>query len=79
MDFSDLLVKISEIKGVHGSVTGVDREQTTYVEVDDIKAYLPMKNRIKDEKFEVGDIINAVIRHVFIDKNQGIKIELSEN
>lgn len=67
--------KIGEL--VHGSVTGVDREQTTYVEVDDIKAYLPMKNRIKDEKFEVGDIINAVIRHVFIDKNQGIKIELS--
>lgn len=62
---------------VHANVTGVDDDETTYVEIDDIKGFLPMKSRIKEEKFKTGDVINAVIRRVFIDKNQGIKIELS--
>ena len=38
---------------------------------------MPRKNRIKGEKFKVGDVVKAVIRKVFTDKNLGIKVELS--
>lgn len=62
---------------VFGSVTGVDDKETTYIEIDDLKAFMPRKNRIKGEIFKVGDTVKSIIRKVFIDKNQGIKIELS--
>ncbi|CZE47116.1 transcription termination factor NusA [Campylobacter geochelonis] len=62
---------------VFGTVTHVDSDETTFVEIDDLKAFMPRKNRIKDEKFKVGDIARAVIRRVFVDKSQGIKIEIS--
>lgn len=67
--------KIGEI--VFGNVIQVDAEETTYIDFDNLKAFMPMKSRIKGEKFKVGDGIRAVIKKVFIDKNQGIKIELS--
>ena len=38
---------------------------------------MPRKNRIKDEKFKVGDVVRAVIRKVFIDKKRGVRIEIS--
>ena len=60
---------------VFGSVIRVDNEENTYIEVDEIKAFLPRKNRIKGEKFKVGDVVKAVIKRVYMDK--GIKIELS--
>lgn len=61
---------------VFGSVVRVDNEENTYVEIDEFRAYLPRKNRIKGEKFKVGDVIKAVIRHVYIDKS-GMRMELS--
>ncbi|KAA6224949.1 MULTISPECIES: transcription termination factor NusA [unclassified Campylobacter] len=60
---------------VFGDVIRVDSEENTYIEIDELRAYLPRKNRIKGEKFKVGDVVKAVIRFVYIDK--GIKIELS--
>ena len=36
-----------------------------------------MKNRIKDEKFKVGDVVKCVIKSVKLDKKDGIKVELS--
>lgn len=60
---------------VFGSVVRVDSEENTYIEIDELRAFLPRKNRIKGEKFKVGDVVKAVIRRVYTDK--GIKIELS--
>ncbi|MDY0116130.1 MAG: transcription termination factor NusA [Sulfurimonadaceae bacterium] len=62
---------------VSGRVTRVDPNQNTYIEVDEIRAFLPMKNRIKGEFFKVGDHIKAVVRRVNLDKENGIQIELS--
>ncbi|SFV75629.1 Transcription termination protein NusA [hydrothermal vent metagenome] len=62
---------------VSGRVTRVDAKNATYIDVDEIRAVLPMKSRIKGEKFEVGDHIKAVVRRVNLDKEHGIQIELS--
>jgi len=62
---------------VSGRVTRVDSKNATYIEVDEIRAVLPMKSRIKGEKFEVGDHLKAVVRRVNMDKENGISIELS--
>ncbi len=62
---------------VSGRVTRVDEKSSTYIEVDEIRAVLPMKNRIKGEFFKVGDHIKAVVRRVNMDKENGIQIELS--
>ncbi|EAL7773369.1 transcription termination/antitermination protein NusA [Campylobacter upsaliensis] len=60
---------------VFGSVVRVDSEENTYIEIDELRAFLPRKNRIKGEKFKVSDVVKAVIRRVYTDK--GIKMELS--
>ena len=62
---------------VSGRVTRVDAQNATYIEVDEIRAVLPMKSRIKGEVFNVGDHIKAVVRRVNMDKENGIQIELS--
>ena len=62
---------------VSGRVTRVDSQNSTYIEVDEVRAVLPMKSRIKGEFFEVGDHIKAVVRRVNMDKENGIQIELS--
>ncbi len=62
---------------VSGRVTRVDEQNATYVEVDEIRAVLPMKSRIKGEFYNVGDHIKAVVRRVNMDKENGIQIELS--
>lgn len=62
---------------VSGRVTRVDHKNNTYIEVDEIRAMLPMKSRIKGEFFKVGDHIKAVVRRVNMDKENGMQIELS--
>jgi len=62
---------------VNGRVTRVDDKNTTYIEMDEVRAVLPMKSRIKGEVFVVGDVVRAVVRRVNIDKANGIQIELS--
>lgn len=62
---------------VSGRVTRVDAQNATYIEVDEIRAVLPMKSRIKGEFFDVGDHIKAVVRRVNMDKENGIQVELS--
>ena len=49
----------------HGTVTKIDASETTFVEIDDIKAYMPQKNRIKGESFKVGDVVQAVIKNAY--------------
>ncbi len=60
-----------------GRVTRIDPDQNTYIEMDEVRAILPMKSRIKGEHFKVGDVVQAVVRRVHIDKQNGIQIELS--
>jgi len=62
---------------VFGSVVRVDSEENTYIEVNEVRAILPRKNRIKGEKFKIGDVVKSVIRKVYIDRVQGIVVELS--
>jgi len=62
---------------VTGRVTSVDAQNSTFIEVDEIRAVLPMKSRIKGESFDVGDHLKAVVRRVNMDKYDGISIELS--
>ena len=62
---------------VSGRVTRVDGQNSTFIDVDEIRAVLPMKSRIKGEFFDVGDHIKAVVRRVNMDKENGIQIELS--
>ena len=64
-------------KTVFGSVVRIDNDENTYIEIDEIRAVLPRKNRIKGEKFKVGNVVKSVIRKVMIDKSQGIYVELS--
>ena len=64
-------------QSVFGSVVRIDNEENTFIEIDEIRAVLPRKNRIKGEKFKVGNVVKSVIRKVFIDKTQGIRVELS--
>ncbi len=73
--FSKYKSKIGTI--ATGRVTSVDQDQSTYIEMDEVRAVLPMKSRIKGEVFKVGDIVQAVVRRVNIDKANGIQIELS--
>jgi len=62
---------------VTGRVTRVDNQNATYIEIDEIRAVLPMKSRIKGEVFKVGDHLKAVVRRVDMNKENGIQIELS--
>jgi len=62
---------------VTGRVTRVDHQQNTYIELDEIRAVLPMKSRIKGEIFNPGEILKAVVRRVSVDKSEGMMIELS--
>lgn len=63
-------------KIVNGQVVGVDERQNTYIEIDEVRAILPIKNRIKGEKFKVGDSVSCILKYVGVDKN-GIQLELS--
>ena len=50
---------------VFGPVVRVDNDENTFIEIDELRAILPRKNRIKGEKFKVGDVVKAVIRKSF--------------
>ncbi|RUM63988.1 MAG: transcription termination/antitermination protein NusA [Sulfurospirillum sp.] len=67
--------KIGEL--ISAPVTRVDNNENTYLEYREVQAILPMKSRIKGEKFKTGDTVRAVIRRVYIDKKMGMQIEVS--
>ena len=73
--FESYKKKIGQI--VNTVVTRVDANETTYAEYREVRAFLPMKSRIKGEKFKPGDHLKAVIRKVYIDKKLGMQVELS--
>ena len=62
---------------VSGPVTRVDNEENTYIEIDEVRAVLPKRNRIKGESFKVGETIKGILRYVGIDRKFGIHLEIS--
>ena len=64
-------------KTISSVVTSIDRQDNTFVEIGEVRGIMPRKNRIKGEKFKVGDALKAVVRSVKIDKQHGLIVELS--
>ncbi len=62
---------------VHGTVTRVDADENTYLDIDEVRGILPRKYRIKGESFKVGDVVKAILKRVVIDKIHGFYLELS--
>ncbi len=73
--YRKLISKLNTI--VSGEVVKVDSEENTWVEIEGVKGVLPMRNRIKGEKFETGEVLRALLKYVHFDTNRGIMIELS--
>jgi N utilization substance protein A len=61
---------------ISASVVRLDNDENTIVEVGEVKGILPLKNRIKGERFEVGDTFSSILNYVKVTK-QGIYLELS--
>lgn len=64
-------------KIISGVVVRVDENGNTIVELDEVRATLGRKNRIKGEFFSRGQNISAVLKHISADRKSGINIELS--
>jgi len=73
--YRKLISKLNTI--VSGEVVKVDNEENTIIEIDGVKGILLKRNRIKGEKFEVGDVLKALLKYVHFDNKKGITIELS--
>jgi len=62
---------------ISGTVTRVDPNENTYLDIDEVKGVLPRRYRIKGESFKPGDVVKAILRRVFVDKIHGFHLELS--
>jgi N utilization substance protein A len=62
---------------VTGTVIRVDKDENTYIEVGELKGVLPKRNRIKGERYQVGDHLKAVFKYINIDEKKGMIVELS--
>jgi len=60
-----------------GTVTRVDDNGNTYVEIGELSGILSQRNRIKGESFKTGDTLKALLRFVNIDPKQGMYLELT--
>ena len=73
--YRKLISKLNSI--ISAEVIKVDNDENTWVEIEGVKGVLPRRNRIKGEKFEVGDVLKALLKYVHFDNKKGITIELS--
>jgi N utilization substance protein A len=64
-------------KTVSGTVTRIDKQENTFIEIGEVKGILLRKSRIKGESFKVGDVVQAVVKGVNIDKVNGLLIDIS--
>lgn len=60
-----------------GTVNRVDAENNTHVEIGELKGIMSQRNRIKGEKFKRGDSIRTMLRHVTVDPEYGLFLELT--
>ncbi len=75
----DLFEKYKEKVGtiMIGTVNRIDDKENTFVEIGELKGILSQRNRIKGEKFKVGDTVKALLRYVSIDPEFGMFLELT--
>lgn len=75
----DLFEKYKEKIGtvMIGTVARIDEEQNTFIEIGELKGILSQRNRIKGEKFKLGDTVKALLRYVTIDPEYGMFLELT--
>ncbi|MDR2905532.1 MAG: transcription termination factor NusA [Helicobacteraceae bacterium] len=73
--FNQYSSKIGKL--MSGVVTRVDHNENTFIEMGEVRAILPRKNRIKGEKFKVGDTVKTIVRRVTTSMKEGFRIELS--
>jgi len=64
-------------KTINSVITSVDSQDNSFMEIGEVRAILPRKNRIKGEFFKVGEAIKAVVRAVRVDKQHGLIVEVS--
>jgi N utilization substance protein A len=65
---------------IRGKVIHIDKDENTIIDVDsrDIRAIIRRRDRIKGEKFRVGNEVTAVIKYVKIERDDSkITLELS--
>jgi N utilization substance protein A len=61
---------------VSASVARVDTRENTFLEIDDTEVMILQRNRIKGEKFKVGDTVSALVKSV--EKSRyGVDIKLT--
>lgn len=75
----DLFVKYREKVGtvMIGTVNRIDDKENTFIEIGELKGILSQRNRIKGEKFKMGDTVKALLRYVSIDPEMGMFLELT--
>jgi N utilization substance protein A len=62
---------------INSLITSVDSQDNSFMEIGEVRAILPRKNRIKGEFFKVGNAIKAVVKSVRVDKIHGLIVEVS--
>jgi len=62
---------------ISGVVTRVDEDDNTYVEIGELRGILTQRNRIKGEKFKVGDSVKALLKFVKVEPKIGMFLELT--
>lgn len=75
----DLFEKYKEKVGtvMLGTVSRVDADDNTHVEIGELKGVMSLRNRIKGETFKRGDSIRALLRFVSVDPEYGLFLELT--
>ncbi len=75
----DLFEKYKEKVGtvMIGTVNRIDDKENTFIEIGELKGILSQRNRIKGEKFRMGDTVKALLRYVSIDPEFGMFLELT--
>lgn len=73
--YEKLKTRVGKI--VSGQVVRVDDEENTYVEIEELRGVLSMKNRIKGERFKVGDTICCVLKNLRFVRGGEMSLELS--
>ncbi len=62
---------------ISGVVTRVDEDDNTYIEIGELRGILTLRNRIKGEKFKVGDSVKALLKFVKVEPKIGMFLELT--
>jgi N utilization substance protein A len=75
----DLFEKYREKVGtiLVGTVNRIDDKDNTFIEIGELKGILSQRNRIKGERFKIGDTLKALLRFVNIDTEFGMFLELT--